>query len=700
MAKLQSTTATKKVTSKSPSTKTTKARKLASLGLVTPNDFLLHLPLRYEDHSQIYSVCQAFFGQTMQFEGYVCDVKVVQIGPRRQLTAIFHDDTGSIRLRWVYFYPNQKKQLETKGLLRIRGEVRGSAQWGFEIIHPKILKAGAELSPHLTPVYPSTQGLSQEDIKSAIYRHLQNHEITEILPPQFLPEGAMSLDAALKYLHHPPLDANLNALENHTHAAWQRIKYDEILAQQLAMARARDYRQALHARAYNVDAAQSLCVLLLERFGYELTGAQKRVLNEIAIDMQQGHPMHRLIQGDVGSGKTVVAALAACIALASGDQVAMMAPTELLAEQHFLKMQAWFQDTEYEPVWLAGSLKASAKKRALEQIANGQARLVIGTQALIQKDVRFQKLGLIITDEQHRFGVGQRLELSRKGEHSDLLSAATQTIPHQLNMSATPIPRTLAMACLADLDVSLIDELPPGRQTIVTKMMNHNRRDEVIRYINAQCQLGRQAYWVCPLIEESEALQLQTAQETHALLQQALPNLHIGLVHGRMHSRDKTEVMQAFQHKALDILVATTVIEVGVDVPNASLMVIEHAERYGLAQLHQLRGRVGRGEAESFCFFLFQEPISQIARERLKIIYESSNGIEIAQRDLELRGPGEFLGMRQSGAAMMRFADPQKDMQIIEEVRKIVPTLLHEYPTIAQEQIERWIALKHDFIRS
>lgn len=578
-------------------------KKFKSLGLEYDFDFVLHLPLRYEDETAIHKISQIYPGMSVQLEGVVTHSEVI-FKPRKQLLATFKDDTGQISLRWIHFYPSQQKMLEKGGLIRIRGEVRGSSMWGFELIHPKISKAGEALPKTLTPVYPTTEGLAQPSIRKAVLAALSRTVLDDTLPEVIqqkyqLPDFAQAIQA----LHHPAVGTDPESLTQKLHPAWLRIKFDELLAQQLALAAARAARQQKKSFPMSLKPGK-LAASLLAGLEFSLTAAQKKVIDEINHDLQQAYPMHRLLQGDVGSGKTVVAAMAAATALENGFQVAIMAPTEILAEQHFIKMKKWFDPLGIEVAWLSGSLRAKAKQEAVDSIANGKARLVIGTQALIQKNVDFQLLGLMIVDEQHRFGVGQRLSLSRKGEH---LLQNQYMVPHQLNMSATPIPRSLAMTFLADLEVSVIDELPPGRTPVITKLFSDNRRDELLAHVRHEVKKGRQVYWVCPLVEESEVLQLQTAVDTHARLQEELTDVRSGLLHGRLNTQEKAKVMGDFVRHDLDLLVATTVIEVGVDVPNASLMIIEHAERFGLAQLHQLRGRVGRGQANSVCVLLYQQ---------------------------------------------------------------------------------------------
>ncbi|HBQ88196.1 MULTISPECIES: ATP-dependent DNA helicase RecG [Alcaligenes] len=671
-------------------------QKFEKLGLREPADFVVHLPLRYEDETQVEPIAHLYPGKMAQIEGRILSTDV-QARPRAQLHARIADESGELALRWLHFYPSQLKQLQGDLPLRVRGEVRQGFH-GLEMVHPKVTKAGQPLARALTPVYPTTDGLSQVQLRKAIADALNNADLRDTLPEAVRNEyGLMPFNEAIRLLHYPPPELSYDDLFEHGHPAWSRIKFDELLAQQLSLAQARAARQAQRAkpmRAGNSDLAKAL----LASLPFQLTAAQQRCVKEISADMKRAYPMHRLLQGDVGSGKTIVSAIAAVQAIASGFQVALMAPTEILAEQHYLKMRAWLEPLGVELAWLSGSLGVKAKRLAYEAISSGQARLAVGTQALIQDNVQFQQLGLVILDEQHRFGVGQRLELNRKGDAQDKKGQAY--LPHQLNMSATPIPRTLAMAFFADLDVSAIDELPPGRSPIITKLAADNRRDEIMARVRAEVAQGRQAYWVCPLVEESEALQLQTAVDTHAALEQALAPLRVGLIHGRLASTEKAEVMEAFRSGNLDVLVATTVIEVGVDVPNASLMIIEHAERFGLAQLHQLRGRVGRGQIQSVCVLLYQAPLSAIARLRLRAMYETTDGFEIARRDLEQRGPGEFMGMRQSGQAGLRFASLESDEDLIEQAQTLASTFRRDYPDHAHHHLQRWMKGREELLRS
>lgn len=670
-------------------------RKLRHLGLHHPSDFVVHLPLRYEDETRITPILSVQAGAAAQVEGDIIRSEV-QFRPRRQLHAIIQDDTGQLALRWLNFYPNQQKQVEAGKRVRVRGEVR-SGFGGYEMVHPKVSAAGTPLPVALTPVYPTTNGLLQASLRKAIDAALSTADLSDSLPAELCQRyGLIPFADAIRVLHHPPANVSYADLIEREHPAWVRIKFDELLAQQLSLAAARAARRRQQAPA--LTAAQDILPQQLKAsLPFSLTGAQIRVIAEISHDLSRTFPMHRLLQGDVGSGKTIVAAFAAAQAIANGCQVAIMAPTEILAEQHFHKLRAWLEPLGVRLAWLAGSLADKHRKVAFEAVASGQAQLVVGTTALIQEKVTFANLGLIILDEQHRFGVGQRLELSRKGEDS---LGRQALIPHQLNMSATPIPRTLAMTFFADLDVSAIDELPPGRSPVLTKLIADSRRDEVLGSVMAEVRQGRQAYWVCPLVEESEALQLQTAVDTHARLAQALPDMRVGLIHGKLASAEKQEVMQAFRAGHIDLLVATTVIEVGVDVPNASLMIIEHAERFGLAQLHQLRGRVGRGSRQSICVLMYQTPLSAVARQRLRAMYETADGFEIARRDLELRGPGEFLGVRQSGQELLRFASIDTDIRIAEQAREAVVDLRDNYPKHAQAHLRRWMRNKQDFLRS
>ncbi|MDD5247407.1 MAG: ATP-dependent DNA helicase RecG [Rhodocyclaceae bacterium] len=669
----------------------TLADRLGRLGLRTDADFVMHLPLRYEDETRITAVAAALPGVTAQFQVEVVSAEVA-FRPRRQLIVRVADASGDMLLRFLNFYPSQQKVLAPGATLRVFGEVRGGF-FGIEIVHPRfhVVRDGEPLPDRLTPVYPTTAGLAQSALRPMIRRALERSdaqgELADTLPEDVRSRLKLAdFAASLRFLHEPPPQISLAELEARGHPAWRRIAFDELLAQQLSLRCAYEARRARNAPP--LPGTGALSGRLLEQLQFKLTAAQQRVWREIAADLARTHPMQRLLQGDVGSGKTVVAALAMLQAAESGHQAALMAPTEILAEQHYRKLAAWLAPLGIEVAWLAGSLKKKQKAAMAAAIAAGSARLVVGTHALIEEGVEFEKLGLAIVDEQHRFGVRQRLALKEKG-----LSA------HQLTMSATPIPRTLAMSYYADLDVSVIDELPPGRAPIVTKLVAEARREEVVARVRDACRAGRQAYWVCPLIEESEVLQLQTAQETYARLAADLPDIRVGLVHGRLKADEKAAVMAAFVRNEVQLLVATTVIEVGVDVPNASLMVIEHAERFGLAQLHQLRGRVGRGSHESACILIFAAPLGETARARLKIIYENTDGFEIARLDLGLRGPGEFIGARQSGLPLLRFADLD-DVALVERVRNVAEEMLRDWPQAAAAHMKRWLGGREELLKA
>ncbi|MET3136247.1 ATP-dependent DNA helicase RecG [Undibacterium sp. GrIS 1.2] len=666
--------------------------KFARLGLRSEMDFVLHLPMRYEDETEVTAMRDAGFrgGSMVQVEGLVtaCDV---QYRPRRQLVVTIADDTSQVVLRFLNFYGSQISQMAVGMRIRARGELRHGF-FGAEMVHPayKMVNEGAPLPTALTPVYPAGEGVSQTMLRKRIATALSKVEWQDTLAPVLLRELYLeSFESSVRLLHNPPPDVDQHSLIEREHPAWQRMKFDELLAQQLSLKRAQLARRAKGATV--LPTVGELCNAFVMTLPFTLTAAQERVLAEIRSDLKQAYPMQRLLQGDVGSGKTIVAALAAAQAIDSGYQAALMAPTEILADQHFRKIAAWLEPLGVKTAWLTGSLKKKDKEKAQALIASGEAQLVIGTHALIQDAVQFSKLGLVIVDEQHRFGVAQRLTLRNKGEAGK--------VPHQLMMSATPIPRTLAMTYYADLEVSVIDELPPGRTPIVTRVVDQNRRDEVIERVHAAAQDGKQVYWVCPLIEESETLQLQTATDTHAMLSAALPDLRVGLVHGRLKQLEKQFVMDAFTRNEVQVLVATTVIEVGVDVPNASLMVIEHAERFGLSQLHQLRGRVGRGAAASVCLLLYLGPLGGTAKQRLMTMRESTDGFEIARKDLELRGPGEFLGARQSGEAMLRFANLETDQWLVDKARELAIQLLtNDLPTV-EAHLQRWLGYKEEFLR-
>ena len=665
-------------------------KKLAKIGLHTEADLLLHLPLRYEDETRIVALGRGPWADAVQVEVIVRSAEI-QMRPRRQLVVHATDARGSeheLTLRFFSFYPNQQAVFAPGAKIRAFGEVRHGF-FGLEMVHPRF-HAVAEDEPlpeGLTPIYPTTAGVSNNALRKLIGNALKYGDLadtlSEALRAQFeLPEFAR----CLRFLHAPPAGTPQLPLENRGHPAWRRMKFDEVLAQQLSLRRA--YLARREQGAPVLQAEGLLAGRLLAQLPFGLTGAQRRAVEEILCDLAAPHPMQRLLQGDVGAGKTIVAALAACQAIEAGWQAAFMAPTEILAEQHYLKLRDWLAPLGVRVAWLSGSLKSKAKREQLAATA-AEAQLVVGTHALIQDGVDFAKLGLAIVDEQHRFGVAQRLALRNKGNN-----------PHQLMMSATPIPRTLAMSYYADLDVTVLDELPPGRTPIRTRLVADSRRDDVVAFVRKLVAEGRQAYWVCPLIEESETLQLQTAEETYAQLLADLPELTVGLVHGRLKAAEKQAVMAAFAAGEIQVLVATTVIEVGVDVPNASLMVIEHAERFGLSQLHQLRGRVGRGQYESSCVLIYAGPLGEIARQRLKIIFEHTDGFEIARQDLQLRGPGEFVGSRQSGVPLLRYADLEADADLIEAARELAENLLRDDLPAAERHLRRWLGTREELLKS
>ena len=685
---------------------------LRKMGLVRPVDLALHLPYRYEDETRVVKLNEVREGEVAQIEGVVkrCDVA---FKPRRQLLAVIDDGTDTCTLRFFNFYPNMKLALEVGKKVRVRGEVRGGFM-GRTMMHPSVSKADAPLAQALTPVYPSTAQLAQAYLRKAVQggleRALREGAFSETLPEQMQRQDIWPLAQALQFLHHPAPNVALSTLEDRSHPAWARLKAEELLAQQLSQWKAKRERDALRAPKLsrrNGDIHRGL----RQALPFALTKAQQRVGKDIAADLARSVPMHRLLQGDVGSGKTVVAALAAALAMDAGWQCALMAPTEILAEQHFRKLVQWVEPL-LAPIgkrvaWLTGSQKKKERQIMLEAIASGEALLVVGTHAVIQDDVNFHRLGLAIIDEQHRFGVEQRLSLRRKTQNA--LSGDGVQEPHMLMMSATPIPRTLAMAHYADLDVSTLDELPPGRTPVVTRTISDARRAELLQRMRSQISEGRQVYWVCPLIEESEALDLSNATETHQQLTRALNTdpaqpVLVGLLHSRMPPAEKKAVMALFTSGAMAVLVSTTVIEVGVDVPNASLMVIEHAERFGLSQLHQLRGRVGRGSVESVCMLMYSlgesGRLSDTAAQRLRAMVDTSDGFKIAQRDLELRGPGEFLGARQSGVPMLRFADMQTDTELLEWAREKAPQMLDHHPELAERHMNRWLGDRAEFLKA
>lgn len=661
---------------------------LAKLGIHSPQDLLLHLPLRYIDETRIVAIRDLRLGDSAQVQGEIVHAEVTY-KPRKALIARLEDASGQLTIRFLHFYPNQINALKIGNQIRVYGEVRHGF-FGYEMVHPqcKTARDASEVSEQLTPIYPTTSGLSQASIRKAIKSIMHEHMFLETLPRSIYQSlNLPSFSDSIQGLHYPPPDADLTALENHTSPEWRRLAFDELLAQQLSMRK--HYAKRRSVNAPEIARSETLVEQLLNYLPFKLTQAQLKVIEEISSDLTQRHPMQRLLQGDVGSGKTIVACVAALQAIERGWQVALMAPTEILAEQHYNKFTTWLAPLNIQIAWLTGSQNKKAREHAQEAVAAGKAQLAVGTHALFQDVVQFEKLGLAIIDEQHRFGVQQRLALRKKGKPE----------PHQLMMSATPIPRTLSMSYYADLDVSVIDELPPGRTAVVTKLVSDVRRDEILQRVRESCKVGSQAYWVCPLIEESEALQLQTATETFENLKENFSDLRVGLIHGRMKSAEKQEVMQAFVSGETQLLVATTVIEVGVDVPNASLMVIEHAERMGLSQLHQLRGRVGRGAAKSTCILMYQNKLSETARARLKVIYENTDGFAISQADLELRGPGEYLGTRQSGAPMLKIADLERDAELLAVAKNIVDSLLVNYPEAADHHLERWMRYGAELVK-
>ncbi|MBS0345499.1 MAG: ATP-dependent DNA helicase RecG [Proteobacteria bacterium] len=657
------------------------AERLAKIDIFSPADLIFHLPLRYEDETRLTMLADARTGVPVQCEVEVRSCEVTP-PPRRQLVAHATDASGEVMLRFVHFYPSQQKQLAAGARLRIFGELRDGF-FGAEMIHPRIkpVAAGEPLPESLTPVYPTTAGLAQSALRKLIGGALRHNGIRDEMPDELRRRlNLPSLPDALRLLHAPPPSVSILDIEDRGHPAWQRVKLDELLAQQISLRRAYAARRAKNAPS--LPLLDTLTRDLLGQLPFALTGAQARAFAEIARDLASDHPMQRLLQGDVGSGKTCVAALAMLQAAENGRQAVLMAPTEILAEQHFRKLAAWLAPLGIEVAWLSGSRKKKEREATMARLASGEILLAVGTHALIEDPVALPLLALAVVDEQHRFGVRQRLALREKGQAGES--------PHMLMMSATPIPRTLAMSYYADLDVSVLDELPPGRTPIITKLIKDERRDEVIARVRQACVAGRQAYWVCPLIEESEALQLKTAQETYEMLSEALPDLPVGLVHGRLKNDEKSATMAAFVAGDIKVLVATTVIEVGVDVPNASLMVIEHAERFGLAQLHQLRGRVGRGVHESVCILMFAQPLSQTGRERLKAIYENTDGFVIAREDLRIRGPGEFIGARQSGVPLLRYADLEEDAVLVDIARELAEEILRDAPRVADAVTARW----------
>ncbi len=686
------------------------AARLAVINIHTVQDLLFHLPLRYQDRTRLTPIGATRLGADVMLEGEVLSCEV-SFGRRRSMLCRIKDGTGIITLRFFHFSAAQKNALQPGVKLRCYGEVR-HGKTGFELYHPEYQfrsnDINSAIAEHLTPIYPATEGLQQVRLRSILQQALDllqdrpevNAHSTPIAQvdgddlhdwiPAILRQQLrfVSLRKALLFLHRPPPDTAIELLEEGRHPAQQRLAFEELLSHRLCLRRLR--LQAEQLQAPKLTARQKLPQAFLASLPFALTKAQLKVLQEITADLSTGKPMLRLLQGDVGSGKTVVAAMAALQAVENGFQAAIMAPTEILAEQHYLNFLQWLQPLGLSVGWLSGKLKGKKREEQMQILRDGSAHVVVGTHALFQEGVQFARLGLIIIDEQHRFGVHQRLALREKG-------ASSQNIPHQLVMTATPIPRTLAMSAYADLDCSVIDELPPGRTPVNTVIVANTRRDEVIDRIHNACRKGSQVYWVCTLIEESEALQCQAAEVTAASLQQKLPDLQIALLHGRMKAADKTNIMAAFKRGEFQLLVATTVIEVGVDVPNASLMVIENPERLGLAQLHQLRGRVGRGSVASHCLLLYQNPLSEIGKQRLGIMRDSNDGFYIAERDLEIRGPGQVLGTQQTGLMSFRVADLIRDASLLEQVKFAAEVIQKDYPGHVGPLIQRWLGDRENY---
>ncbi len=672
------------------------AAKLEKLGVTRVEDLLFLLPLRYEDRTELVRFGALVSGARCLVSGEVLLAETVFRG-RRALLVRLGDGTGQLTLRFFYFSRAQAEQFKAGVRVSCFGEVRRGPA-GLEMIHPeyRLLRPGEEpvRENALTPFYPATEGVQQgrlRNLTDQALRILESQAPEELLPAGMLDDlGLPALTTAIRYLHRPPADADLDEIQLGTHPCRQRLAFEELLAHYLSLKSLR--AAARTERAPPLAAGDREVKAFVASLPFALTGAQQRVVGEILGDLGEPHPMMRLIQGDVGSGKTVVAAIAAVKAIANGVQTAVMAPTELLAEQHLASFSGWLAPLGIEPVWLSGSQRAGARRTALDAIGSGSGRLVIGTHALFQESVEFNRLGLVVIDEQHRFGVDQRLALRNKGK-------GTEGIPHQLVMTATPIPRTLAMAAYADLDTSVIDELPPGRKPVTTVALPDSRRAEVVERVREACRNGQQAYWVCPLIEESELLDHEAAEASYARLEEALPELRVGLVHGRMKPAEKERGMQAFKDGVIQLLVATTVVEVGVDVPNASLMIVENAERMGLSQLHQLRGRVGRGDAESHCVLLYRSPLGRLAKARLGVLRDTNDGFVVAERDLELRGPGDLMGTRQTGLPEYRIADLLRDAALMPRVQIAAETLLRNDPDRARAIVRRWLTRADHYTR-
>lgn len=671
--------------------------RVARMGLINDWDFVLHLPLRYEDETRITRICDLKAGDWAQIQGTVISSRT-QGGRFMQLIASVSDGTANIEIRFLHFYPKMRERFKSGTLLRLSGQVQQQpVQFGggLQMLHPKIkdpITDTSELPSTLTPVYPAGEHITQTWLRKRIDRAMLDVDLTDIVPASFTQSLSLpTLRDALKSLHHPSPGADYEAYSERRTPEWHRLKFDELLAQQLTLRYAREVKSELQAPRL-LGTHGNLREKLTASLPFSLTGAQKRVLVEIYTDLAQNAPMNRLVQGDVGCGKTIVAALSALQAVDSGYQAALMAPTEILAEQHYLKLKPLLEPLGVKVVLLTGSLRTKEKVLRQDMVASGQSQVVIGTHALIQDAVKFHKLGLAIVDEQHRFGVEQRLKLRNAVQEG--------TLPHLLMLSATPIPRTLAMSYLADIDVSVIDELPPGRTPIVTTLISMDRTAEVTSAVQRAVSSGSQVYWVCPLIEDSEKSDLTAATLRRDALQQELPGCRVALVHGAMSAEEKQSIMNAFSSGEVDILVATTVIEVGVDVPNASVMIIEHAERFGLSQLHQLRGRVGRGSKKSFCLLLYAPNLSEVGKERLSVIRSSTDGFEIARQDLRLRGPGEFMGAKQSGAPLLRFADLDTDVELLDAARQAAQTWLTTDPKSALQHARRWFAGSGNFLQA
>ncbi len=666
------------------------------MGLEDVFSLVMHLPIRYIDETIVTPIREIQMGVLSQIEAEVVRAEIVY-KPKKMLIVQVKDASSNLQLRFLHFYPSQMKMFEAGARIRVLGEARHNL-FAFEMIHPqcKLIKDSDVLPEALTPIYSLVAGVGQKTVKDAIHKLFIHFDLKNYLKDLFLPSiyeklRLPNLYESLKSIHHPKDFKEVTSHETFTSKSYQRIIFDEFLAQQLSLRSNYLIRRALSAMP--LKAKNKLTTIFMDKLEFELTEAQKKVVQEIKNDLEKNYPMQRLLQGDVGSGKTVVATIAALQVIENGSQVAFMAPTEILAEQHYRKLTGWLTPLNIKVAWLTGSQSKKDREVSLSLTQSGEANIVVGTHALFQDHVIFKKLGLSIIDEQHRFGVEQRLALRKKGE----LNKAIE--PHQLMMSATPIPRTLSMSYFADLDVSVIDELPKGREAIVTKLFSEDRRNEILKRVHEVCHQGAQVYWVCPLIEESEVLQLQTAEETYLNMQCHFKDLKVGLVHGRMKSSEKQKVMSDFVKGDIQLLVATTVIEVGVDVPNATLMVIENAERMGLSQLHQLRGRVGRGSLKSTCILLFQKKLSELARQRLKVIFENTDGFIIAQEDLNIRGPGEFLGVRQSGVPMLRIANLNRDFKLLEEAKVIADQLLEDYPEASHLHLKRWLSHANERVK-